>query len=127
MNENANGVVRRRRAIVVAVALVLATVLLAFFVEPFTPVWGGPESPVWVAVLGIACGVVSVLGGTWLIFRGRPESGRAAYFVGVCFAVLGLVIPLWFGLWLLVNVLALVLTLPYALGIVGLVIRLRRP
>ena len=113
--------------IMVAVVLVLATVLLALFVEPFVPIWGGPESPVWVYMLGIICGVISLLGGTWLVVRGRPESERAAYYLGVCFAVLGLVIPLWFGLFLLVNVLALVLTLPYAVGLVGLVILLRRP
>ncbi len=117
----------RRPTIVVALALVLATVLIAVLVEPFTPIWGGPESPVWVDTLGIICGVISLLGGTWLIVRGRPETERAAYYVGACFGVLGLVIPLWFGLFLLVNVLALVLTLPYAVGIVGLVIRLRRP
>ena len=55
---------RRRPTIVVAVVLVLATVLLALFVKPFVPIWGGPEVyfPVWVYTpSGSICGVISLL------------------------------------------------------------------
>ena len=116
----------RRPTIVVALALIVATALIALFGEPFAPMLGVAQSPVWVDVLGMVCSAVSLLGGTRLIVGGRPATGRTAYFVGVGFATVGAAIPLWFGLFVLVNVLAVVMTVPYALGLVGLVIRLRR-
>jgi hypothetical protein len=80
----------------------------------------------WAAALAIGCGLVTLVGGIFLIARARPETERTSYFVGTTGAVLALAIPLWVGLGMLVGMLTVLLTLPYAVGLVGFFVWVRR-
>ena len=89
--------------------------------------WGAPPLSDWAAALAIGCGLVSLVGGIRLILRSRPPEERTSYFVGVTGASLALVIPLWCALWLIADLLAVVLTIPYAIGLVGFFVWMRHP
>jgi hypothetical protein len=86
---------------------------------------GAPELSDWAGALAIGCALVSLVGGIFLIVRSRPKEERTSYLVGVTGASLALVIPLWCGLWLVADLLAVVLTIPYAVGLVGFFVWMR--
>jgi hypothetical protein len=116
---------RRAPAAFVALGVVAATVVLSHATESWEPMWGASELSGWAAALAIGCGLVSLVGGIVLIARARPETQRTSYFVGITGGTLALVIPLWIGLGLLVGMLAVLLTIPYAIGVVGFFVWMR--
>ena len=109
----------------VALGLVAASLLLSRATESWGPMWGAPELSDWAAALAIGCALVSLVGGIFLIVGARPETERTSYFVGTTGATLALVIPLWIGLGRLVGLLAVLLTVPYAVGFVGFFVWMR--
>ena len=110
----------------VAVVLAAAPILLSPAVGEFKPIWGAPVLPTWTAWVAIACALVSLIGGVRLINQGRQGTDGTSYYVMVTGATLAVTIPVWVGLFWLVNLLSFILVLPYALGIVGLAVRIRR-
>jgi hypothetical protein len=116
---------RRAPAVFVALGVVAATLVLSRATESWEPMWGASELSGWAAALAIGCGLASLVGGIRLIARARPETERTSYFVGATGAVLALVIPLWIALGLLVGPLSVLLTIPYAVGLVGFFVWMR--
>lgn len=120
-------ITRRRSPVVfVALGLVAAALVLSRATKSWGPMWGASELSDWAAALAIGCSFVSLVGGICLIARARPETARTSYFVGTTGAALALVIPLWIGLGRLVGLLGVLLTVPYAVGLVGFFVWMRR-
>jgi hypothetical protein len=118
---------RRVAAVLVALGVAAATLVLSHATESWGPVWGGSELSGWTAALAIGTGLASLIGGVRLIVRARPETERTSYFVATTGAMLALMIPLWIALGLLVGMLAVLLTIPYAVGLVGFFVWMRHP
>jgi hypothetical protein len=116
---------RRVAAVLVALGVVAATLVLSRATESWEPVWGASELSGWAAALAIGSGLASLIGGIRLVVRARPEIDRTSYFVGTTGAMLALVIPLWIVLGLLIGMLAVLLTIPYAVGLVGFFVWMR--
>jgi hypothetical protein len=116
---------RRRPAVLVALALVAATLALSPAAGSWLPAWGAPELSGRAAALAIGCALVGLVGGIFLIVRARPATERLSYYIGATAAALALMIPLWIGLGRLVGLLTVVLTVPYAVGLVGFVVWMR--
>jgi hypothetical protein len=104
-----------------------APFLLAHSAGDFEPVWLAPSMPAWTALAGILCAVVALAGGIVLIVRSRPAIDRAAHYIGAVVGTLIAIIPFWALLWRLVNLLAVLMTIPYSIGLPGLVLWMRRP
>ena len=117
---------RRWPLILVTLVLAAAPALLSPAVGPFEPVWGGSVLPTWTAWVATACALVSLVGGVRLVKQGRRGSDRASYYVKVAGGTLALAVPVWVGLFWLVNLLSFILVLPYTLGIVGVAVRIHR-
>jgi hypothetical protein len=94
-------------------------------IGPFDPVWGGQEPPLWACLVLVAFALVGMVGGAFLLLRAAPAANRASYYIGAIFSIPAVSLPLWFALFWVVNIFAVMLTLPYAVGTVGLIAWLR--
>ena len=117
---------RQRHVLIAALLLALGPLVLKPAIGPFEPTWGGHVPATWAVLILLAFGVVAFSGGLLLIARSRPAGNRASYYVGAAFGTLVAIVPVGLALFWSVNVFAIFLALPYAIGSVGLVAWLRR-
>ena len=82
--------------------------------------------PTWAAAAALACAAATLAGGITLIRCARPARGaRASYYLAVAGGAAIAIVPLWPALFWCVQLLAVVLVIPYAIGLVGFTAWLR--